>query len=904
MTLLRHVRRPATTVAAVGSVLALTALGAGGFAPPAAAATPSSYRDTPLQMVPAMLPGLNHATYLGAAPAGRVLTFGVAVTGADPQGESQLQAAQDNPSSPYYHQWLTPTEFSAEFGVPADREDAIVSWLQAGGAKVLPATGSGTYIEASATVADLQSLFKVTEGSYTVGTGAGAISFVANMDPPQVPSGFQIAAVSGLDTLRQFRPSDLTSTPLTAADRAALATRAHDEATGVPDVNAPIVATATLQPRDLWSIYDQPSTDLGQGETSGMFGEGESDSAITQLRLFETSEGFPKVPVRVVRTEGDSTDDAAYGDNTGSIEWYLDVQALTGMAPDLSQLDMYFSKTLYDPDVFQSFSYWANDPNGPTQMNASFGECETDPGNAVFGPLSQQPYGSELGDELEPVGEPILEQATMEGRTLFASAGDDGSGCPAVVVPVLGAANGVAPQALPIVNYPAASDYAVGVGGTVLTFTGSGDSGPTPATRTEEGSWTDTGGGASHFLAEPAFQDGVSAVDLPCATTPSGSLYANPDQICRGVPDVAALSGNITGNGYFIYIDGSPSAEGGTSLSSPLTVGMWTRIQAASNKVSSSGVHGLGFAAPVLYGQYDYQTNGENGSYGRDFFDVTQEEDGVSNGAYMPGPGWDYTSGLGVMNVGGLLKDLDGTETPVASEASPEAPATAACTATETSPVGNATDAADVQLGNDAGLDLTRAVFATTPEDVTVTITGPDFVENDPLSPGGQEFKAYWSYAGHTYDIDAVDRDGTFTVTDGTTDGGTPAAGTPAPTATLSNANATLTLTAPLADVGSPVSGAQLLYPAVDAISDQGAGGTTALSFSTDTASAYTFSSASVGQAVQLGKCTTEVLPATVPTAALPESPEAAALPLIGAGVVAAFVAVPILRRRRRAARG
>jgi pseudomonalisin len=880
----RHRRGKLSVAASLTGLAALLALAV--IMPGSASAAPTTDpADTPLVQVPAMLGGLSHATYLLAAPAAEMLTLGIAVTGADPSGEAAMAAAQSNPSSPYYHRYLTPAQFAASYGVPAAQENAIVSWLHTAGFVVAPTSASGTYISATATVAQVESLFKVTEGSYVAGT----IPFVANEDPPMVPSGLGIAAVTGLDTLRRFYTDSHQATDLTAADKTALVARARAEAAGVtPAVNVPVVATQIAQPRDLWSIYDQPNSDLGQGAISGVFGEGETDSVITQLRLFEAAEGFPKVPVKVIRTEAPTTE-ANYGDNTGSIEWYLDVQAMTGMAPDMAQLDLYFSKTLYDPDVFQSFSTWANDPNGPRQMNASFGECETNPTNPVTGPLSQLPYGTELGDDLEPVGEPILEQATMEGRTLFASAGDTGSGCPAVVVPVVGAGNGVAPSQPPLVNYPAASAWAVGVGGTVLTFTGAGAT----AVRTDEASWTDTGGGPSHFIAEPSFQKNVSAVDQDCVSQYDGTPYSTPT-VCRGVPDVAALSGNILGNGYFIYIDGSPSSEGGTSLSSPLTVGMWTRLQAAS-----SAPGGLGFAAPDLYSLYDYPTKGELGTYGKDFFDVTEEESGATNGTESPEPGWDYTSGLGVFDVGNLLTSLDGTQTPVSSAVPAEAPAVAACSTTEYSPSGNATDPADVQLGNDPSLDLTQTHFATdaTSTHMIVTVTGPSFTAVDPAAVGGDEFKAQWLYNGVAYYIDAIDSEGTLTATDGNNNGATPSA-TDTATATLSADGTTLTMTAPFSELGSPGPGAELYYPGVTAILDAGTpqqiGTLTVESFTTDTASAGSYLQQSVGQALQLAPCTVE----TTPPAALPETPALALLPVVGG---AAAFAVLHFRRRRRA---
>jgi hypothetical protein len=58
----------------------------------------------------------------------------------------------------------------------------------------------------------------------------------------------------------------------------------------------------------------------------------------------------------------------------------------------------------------------------------------------VTGPLAQMPYGVALGDELEPVAEQTLLQAVTEGRTLFSSAGDTGSSCPVLILPVVGGA--------------------------------------------------------------------------------------------------------------------------------------------------------------------------------------------------------------------------------------------------------------------------------------------------------------------------------------------------------------------------------------------------------------------------------------------------------------------------------
>ncbi|MGH3743822.1 MAG: S53 family peptidase, partial [Mycobacteriales bacterium] len=607
-------------------------------------------------------------------------------------------------------------------------------------------------------------------------------------------------------------------------------------------------------PQDLWSIYDQPATDEGQGQTIGIFGEGETDSVVTQLRLFEQHEKLPKIPVRVVHTEGGTDDD--YADNTGSIEWYLDVQASTGMAPKAGRLDLYFAKSLFDADIAADISGWVNDPNGPKEMNASFGECETSPANPVTGPLAQIPYGTELGDELEPVAEPMLEKAAAMGRTLFASAGDTGSGCPEVVVPVAGAGNGVAPQPLPIPNYPCASAYAVCVGGTVLETDGT-DHGK----RVSEDAWMDTGGGPSHFILEPKYQQKtayITATNAPCLTDAAGTPHP-AGSVCRGTPDVAALSGNILGNGYFIYIDGEPSSEGGTSLSSPLMMGMWARLQAAAPTSA-----GLGFANETFYGQADKGA----ATYARDFTDITatdtEQTAGVSttNGFYPAAAGYDFVSGLGALDVRHLLTDVDGTTAARHAQSAPARPQVVRSTVSMHSPTGNASDPLVVSTGNLPAIDLSGASLTTSPDGstVTATLTGPALSATpDALAgTGGEDFYVYWYDAAKdtVYYVHAhTDAAAGTTYSAGSTTGGSytdvAAAG-----ATGSFTGTTLKITAKLAALGAPRKGDRLGDPA--AITQLGAGVPavlTLLSLTADSASYPSVGAANAGDAVCVGGC-------------------------------------------------
>src|SRR5271170_7562530 len=73
------------------------------------------------------LPGMvvaraKHSTDLGLAPANKKLdslSLHFSMTAAQQADLTQLLAAQLNPGSPSYHQWLTPEQFGARFGLVA-----------------------------------------------------------------------------------------------------------------------------------------------------------------------------------------------------------------------------------------------------------------------------------------------------------------------------------------------------------------------------------------------------------------------------------------------------------------------------------------------------------------------------------------------------------------------------------------------------------------------------------------------------------------------------------------------------------------------------------------------------------------------------------------------------------------
>ena len=167
-----------------------------------------------------------------------------------------------------------------------------------------------------------------------------------------------------------------------------------------------------------------------------------------------------------------------------------------GMAYNVKQIDLYTVGSLAFSDLVVAMNRWAADDVAPI-MNASVGGCE------AF------PY--ESGDML--AGDMVLVEAAAQGQTMFASTGDTGAYCGAAGVPPNGGVGGA-----PLVEWPAASPYAVAVGGTDLFSNVDG-------TYLGEQAWQSGGGGSSQFEYSPYWEAGVQ----PVGTTPVGFTF-------RGAP--------------------------------------------------------------------------------------------------------------------------------------------------------------------------------------------------------------------------------------------------------------------------------------------------------------------------------------------------------------------------------
>ena len=619
-------------LARVGAVLLLSGALVGVVGSPPGMASPSLVTLTG-QVVPAV----TSAQDLGAVDPSQQVNVEILLH-RDDRAVAQYESQLNDPSSPLYQQWLTPDEFTARFGAPATTIEDVQSFATAKGLSVVNADSTGDLVVLTGTAAQAEKTFSVSLHNFRDASGR---DFFANTGAVSVPSSLGIEAVLGLENWHQMHLA-----PLGAGDGM------HTDQQGECGPNPVAACIGLLGPQDLWAAYNAPANNLGQGQTVGIIGEGETADVIAALRRFETSRGLPSVPVQVVHAVP-YQDVAGKADDAGRIEWEMDTQSSTAMAPHVDQVRLYFASDLSLSGFATSVQTWASDPKGPNQVSASLGSCE------------ESLALDQLGALADRAASRALAQGAMEGRAFFASAGDTGAGCGIGAVTVNGVTYGPGPWP----EFPAVDPNVTAVGGTVVYTDGA-----TPAKRVDEHAWEHSGGTRSYYVAQPAYQQGVPLLQTQyCVSQEDGTPYS-PPQLCRGTVDVAALSGDgtivlnhaksspaagiVPANGFDMVDTADQGktynehfSEGGTSLSSPLWLGMWARINAA-HKTSKGKVAPLGPANQTMY------PIAQNSATAAAFHDI------VEGANPLPAlPGWDFPTGLGTPDLTLLTQAANGGNT-------------------------------------------------------------------------------------------------------------------------------------------------------------------------------------------------------------------------------------------------
>jgi subtilase family serine protease len=566
------------------------------------AAAPSGWSSTATQAF-----SFKNASDLGALDASRALTvhLGLQLHNVD----ALKQAVQSRTK-------LSPAQVKASYGPTADEVGKVTSYLQSQGLSNVVVEPNNLIVSATGNAGAIAKAFNTTLHGFNVN---GATAY-ANTAPAYVPSalGGIVVAVLGLNDVKTYSAAPRKGTlTVNHAPPATSASAPQPESpcaissvfiVGLPSpqpIPTPQAYTTgcprNYTPSDYWRAYDVNTSPAASSVSVAIMTSGNPRPAIDAFRVNEQGDGLPQVPV-VLKQVGLASPDV----NPVAIdEWTLDMTASTGMAGSVNTLYVYATTSLTDSDIALMYNRWVTDDLAQIG-NSSFGGCEV------------YPYldGAMLIDD-----EVFLEGAA-QGQTMFASTGDTGSFCS------VGNPNGV-PGGAPLMEHPSVSPYVMAVGGTTLWSQVDG-------TYQGESAWNAGGGGLSQFEYSPYWQNGVQ----PASSTPTGATF-------RGVPDIA-LDADLQ-TGMIIYLaDAGWTTIGGTSLASPLAAGMWARVLQQHPA--------LGFAAPALYHTFAVSNPGNKYAGPPPTISVGPFHDVVSgaNGAFTAAPNYDYTTGLGSVDVDAL----------------------------------------------------------------------------------------------------------------------------------------------------------------------------------------------------------------------------------------------------------
>ncbi len=545
---------------------ALVLAAAGGAASADAAVLRQSGSLATVPTATRAFPMLKGTSDLGAVP--RSMPMHV-VVGLAPRNSSMIAAIvkrQGTAGDPLFENFLTPAQSASAFAPSGATVQAVSTYLVKSGFTNVSVTPDNLLISANGTAAVVDAAFNTKID--VLNTSGGQL--YANVRPALVPAalGGAVTAVLGLNSYK-LAPALRFARPAVQSrlrSRGAAALRPRVAATGAPTQpctlsEAGLCVVNSYSATGFQLAYDSPEYSgnpntwgyTGKSTPIALFTEGDMTAVLTDLVDYENANVpvLPHVKTKVINAGIPSPD------VSGQDEWDLDSQSSTGIAGNVKELYFYVATSLTDADTAVAFDRFKTDDIAKAG-SASFGECEIFP----------------MTDGAEVVEDEIFAQAAVQGQTVFSSAGDNGTTCP------VGASTGVPGTGLPAQSYPGVSPYVVSAGGTTLiTNTGTG-------TYDAEVAWYGTGGGLSVSETAPFWQAGVTS---PVATTAG----------YKEVPDVSMDADPDTGAA--IYVDGAVEGVGGTSLSSPLSLGVWARLETYhKNK--------LGFAAPLLYQEYKNAT--------------------------------------------------------------------------------------------------------------------------------------------------------------------------------------------------------------------------------------------------------------------------------------------------------
>jgi subtilase family serine protease len=605
----------------------------------------------------------NAAQNLGAADPAATTHFTVYLPLTHTDALEQLVADQTNSSSPSYHEWLTPSQFKAQFGPNPGAVAKVIARLESAG---LTVTAQHTQsLEVTGPVAAVETLFSTRLNQ--VKTHSGKLRLSAAAHPLSLPSELAAAgavipafypelsahvhsakvSASTLATAGQLAPGNNSLAPSQRLSTSYLFYYPDDlnEAYSLPAFNTEVGPLFSSKEKQLAGVGSHIGividSVISPADLNLSFNSTVSIGPYVDVQDYSAVSNLPVPSVTVRPVDGGS---GPFDPSSGSApEASLDTQLSLGTAPGAQE-------TLYNmPDLSYSSiadAYAAiDDDNSVDVVSSSFGGCELYFLPSYNGGVDYTSIPKQLHQ--------LFLQGNSQGITFLASSGDNGA------VPCLSAAfennptNGT--SFVKGVETPASDPAVTAVGGTNLVtipvptqndatyYQENADYDPRIPAEYEiapgdivsvnNNTWG-SGGGYSVIFSKPLYQ-------ILTSTQTNGRAVPDVSLMMGGCPadsDVANGACNGPRSADIVWIGGAPNLLIGTSASSPETAGV------LALDVEKNGR--LGNANPLLYTLGFLQTAAGGNSAPKALQYFHRNIEGNNNG-YTVKPGQPYSTVLG-----------------------------------------------------------------------------------------------------------------------------------------------------------------------------------------------------------------------------------------------------------------
>ena len=445
-----------------------------------------------------------------------------------------------DPASPNYHKFLSPQQFTEQFGPTEQDYQKVIQFARQHGMKVTATHPNRMVLDVSGAAANVEHAFQVKLKTYH--HPSENRDFFAPDSEPSVPAGLAVQDISGLDSYRRphphFKASQLSVAP-SAVSKGSVPIQPANAKTHTG--SGPF---GTYMGNDFRTAYIPGTALNGSGQSVALVqfdGYYASD-----IIAYEALVGRTNIPLQNILLDGFS---GSPGFN--NIEVALDIEMALSMAPALSKIYVYEG----DP-----FNFHPNDvlnriatDDAANQISCSWGW--------IGGPTATT--------------DNIFQQMAVQGQSFFVASGDSDAYPAGTVDNPFG------------FGTPSDSAYVTSVGGTTLTMT------PGATAKVSETVWNwgieygvdgiGSSGGISTYYAIPYWQTNVSMTACQGSTT------------ARNFPDVAMAADNV-----FVIADGGVQypGVGGTSCAAPLWAGFMALINQQGTNVGRAAI---GFLNPAIY---------------------------------------------------------------------------------------------------------------------------------------------------------------------------------------------------------------------------------------------------------------------------------------------------------------